>query len=442
MSSLTFRTPHSVAYAMVDCNNFYASCERVFNPSLRNKPIVILSNNDGCVIARSEEAKQLDIPMGAPEFKYRKFFKDHGVVVRSSNYALYGDMSNRVMDVLRQVTHHVEVYSIDEAFAEVSTNIINDLTEYAHYIKDTVYRWTGIPVSVGIASSKTLAKVANQICKRNPHYDGALSLINHPDVDSLLKDFPIQKIWGIGNAHTIRLSRHGIHTALDLKQTVNNKKWVRKHMAVTGLRTVMELNGVSCIRMGEVRDARKGIMCSRMFGTPLFELDPIQEAVSTYASRAAEKLRAQHSVASVINVTLIGDKYENLKRKYKFGRGYALKVPTAHTPTLIRLAKALAAQAWMPDTTYKKAAVMLTGIVPDSEIQMDLFDPHLYTQQQSRLMECIDQINSRYGRNKAAFAATGLHKEHGHHNDWSMNQNYLSKRYTTCWDELMVAKAE
>ena len=442
MSFLTMRTPETTAYAMIDCNNFYASCERAFDPVLIDKPIAILSNNDGCVIARSEEAKQAGVPMGAPEFKYRRFFKEHQIVLRSSNYPLYGDMSNRVMDILRDITHNVEVYSIDEAFAEVSTNIFDDLSEYARFIKNTIFRWTGLPVSVGVATSKTLAKVANQICKRNPIYDGVLNLVNHPDIDSLLKDFPVQKIWGIGNAHTVRLNRYNINTALDLKRTLSNKKWVRKHMAVTGLRTVLELNGISCIHISEVKDARKGIVTSRMFGKPLYDLGDIQEAVATFVSRAAEKLRAQHSVASVISVTLIADKYENLKSRYKFNKGYALKVPTAHTPLLIQFGKALAARAYTHNTKYKKAAVMLTGIVPGNEVQMDLFDPHLYTQQQSRLMNCIDHINSRYGRNKAAFAATGLHKEEGHRNDWTMNQNHLSKRYTTRWDELMVAKTK
>jgi DNA polymerase V len=430
------------AYAMIDCNNFYASCERVFDPTLIDKPIAILSNNDGCVIARSEEAKEAGVEMGAPEFKSRKLFKEKGVVVRSSNYALYGDMSDRVMDILDQLSHNIEVYSIDEAFARVSTNVFDDLTEYGFYIKDTILKWTGLPVSVGIAPSKTLAKVANNIAKRNPLFDGVLALSSQNETDHHLKDLPVQKIWGIGSGMTVRLHRHGIENAFQLKNTVQNRKWVRKNLHVTGLRTVLELNGIPCIKMGEALDKRKGILTSRMFGTPIYELDHLQEAISTYASRAAEKLRSQNSVASLLRIMLIGDKYSNLKGQYKYSAGTSLKVPTANTPTLIRLAKGLVSHVYMENTKYKKAAVMLTGIVPNSEVQMDLFDPHLYTQQQFRLMECLDEINSKFGRNKAAFASTGLHKEKEHRNKWLMNQNYLSKRYTTRWNELMVVKAK
>ncbi len=434
--------PRNLAYAMIDCNNFYASCERVFDPALHNKPIAILSNNDGCVIARSQEAKDADIPMGAPEFKYRKQFKEKGVVVRSSNYALYGDMSHRVMESLRYLTHDIEVYSIDEAFAELSTNIYSSLDEYGAVIKETIDQWTGLPVSVGIAPSKTLAKIANHIAKKNPLYQGVLDLTNHPKIDTFLEQTPTQDIWGIGQGLTIRLNRYGINNALDLKKTINNKKWVRKHLAVTGLRTVLELNGFPCSGLSEGRDSRKGILTSRMFGKPLYQLSDVQEAVATFVSRAAEKLRAQKSVASNIHINLIGDKYDNIRGKYKFGAGYPMKVPTAHTPTMIKVAKALTTHAFEEGRKYKKAAVMLTGIVPNSEVQMDLFDPELYTQRQFRLMECIDKINSRFGRNHTAFAATGLHKKGDHRNKWLMNQNYLSKRYTTRWDELMVAKTE
>ena len=434
--------PRNLAYAMVDCNNFYASCERVFDPSLNNKPIAILSNNDGCVIARSQEAKDIDIPMGAPEFKYRKQFKEKGVAIRSSNYALYGDMSHRVMETLRYLTHDIEVYSIDEAFAELSTNIYPSLNEYGEVIRNTIDQWTGLPVSVGIAPSKTLAKIANHIAKKNPEFDHVLDLTDHPHIDTFLEKTPIQDIWGIGQGLTIRLNRYGINNALYLKKTINNKKWVRKHLAVTGLRTVLELNGFPCSGLSDGRDSRKGILTSRMFGKPLYDLSDVQEAVATFVSRAAEKLRAQNSVASNIHVNLIGDKYENIRGKYKFGAGYPMKVPTAHTPTMIKVAKALTAYAFEEGRKYKKAGIMLTGIVPNSEIQMDLFDPELYTQRQFRLMECIDKINSRFGRNHTAFAATGLHKKGDHRNKWLMNQNYLSNRYTTRWDELMVAKTE
>lgn len=435
----SLKKPPSLSYAMVDCNNFYASCERVFDPKLIGKPIAILSNNDGCVIARSEEAKET-VPMGAPEFKYRNDFKKNGVIVRSSNYALYGDMSHRVMETLRYLTHDIEVYSIDEAFAELSTNIYPKLDEYGFVIRETILKWTGLPVSVGIAPSKTLAKIANHIAKKNPEYNGVLNLSNHPKLDHFLKNTPIQEVWGIGQGITIRLNRFGINNALELKRTISNKKWVRKHLAVTGLRTVLELNGFPCSGLSDGRDSRKGILTSRMFGKPLYELSDVQEAVATFVSRASEKLRAQKSVASNIHINLIGDKYDNIRGKYKFGAGYPMKVATAHTPTMIKIAKALTAHAFEEGRKYKKAAVMLTGIVPNSEVQMDLFDPECYTHKQFRLMESVDFINSKFGRNHAAFAATGLHKKGDHRNKWLMNQNYLSKKYTTDWGELMVAK--
>lgn len=434
-------TPPSIVYAMIDCNNFYASCERAFDPKLEGKPIVILSNNDGCVIARSQEAKDADIPMGAPEFKYRRQFKEKGVVVRSSNYALYGDMSHRVMETLRYITHDIEVYSIDEAFAELSTNIYPDLNEYGRVIRETVKQWTGIPVSVGIATSKTLAKIANHIAKKKSEYDGVFSFIDHPDIDHFLEEFPVHDIWGIGQGLTIRLNRFGIDNALQLKHTINNTTWVRKYLAVSGLRTVLELNGFPTSGLGVGRDSRKGILTSRMFGKPLYELDDIQEAVATFTSRAAEKLRAQHSMVTNVQVMLVGDKYENIRGKYKFGAYYPLPVPTANTPTLIKVTKNLTAQAFEEGRKYKKAGIMLTGIVPHSEVQMDLFEPSLYTQKQHQLMECMDRINSKFGRNHAAFAATGLHKKGDHRNQWLMNQNYLSKRYTTRWDELLEVKA-
>ena len=435
-------TPSTLAYAMVDCNNFYASCERVFDPSLLGKPIVILSNNDGCVIARSEEAKAIGIEMGAPEFKYRALFKKNGVIVRSSNYALYGDMSHRVMETLRKLTHNIEVYSIDEAFVEVSTTMFPSLTDYGKIIRETVQKWTGIPVSVGIASTKTLAKVANHIAKKNPEYKGVFDFSASSNKDELLETFPVRKIWGIGNGLTIRLHRYGIQNALQLKHTITNKKWVRKQMAVTGLRTVLELNECPCSGLGIGRDSRKGILSSRMFGKPLYDLEEILEALSTFTSRATEKLRAQYSVTSCIQVQLIGDKYEDIKGKYKFGAYFSIPVPTAHTPTLITIAKKLAEQVFEPGRKYKKAAVMLTGIVPQSEVQMNLFDPEMYTQKQFRLMESMDKINSKYGRNHMAFAATGLHKKGTNKNKWLMNQNYLSKKYTTKWDELMVVSAK
>ncbi|MFN1835491.1 Y-family DNA polymerase [Balneola sp. MJW-20] len=436
----SFESRGSIAYAMIDCNNFYASCERAFDPSLKNKPIVILSNNDGCVIARSNEAKEIGIPMGAPEFKYREEFKKHKVAVLSSNYALYGDMSRRVMDVLREMTHDIEVYSIDEAFAELSTNTFADLEQYGKKIRERVLRYTGIPVSVGIAESKTLAKIANERAKKNPEYHGVLNLVGHDRTDELLSAIPLNDIWGIGNGMTLRLNRYHIETALDLKQTIRNKRWVRKHLNVTGLRTVLELNGIPCMKLEQTLNAKKGILSSRMFGKPMYKVQPVQEAVCSYAARAAEKLRAQKSVCTNLQVTLVTDKYENPGNKYKYTGFITFSNPTAHSPHIISAAADLTSSLFRNGNKYKKASVMLTGLHPDQEVQMDLFNESGYDDQQRALMSCIDQLNSKHGRNTANFAATGLHRQTGDERVWKMKQNYLSPRYTTRWDEIMTAK--
>lgn len=432
------------AYAMVDCNNFYASCERVFNPSLNNRPVVILSNNDGCVIARSSEAKDLNIPMGAPEFKYRSFFRDNQVAVLSSNYALYGDMSDRVIEALSSLTPATEVYSIDEAFAELSENTCSGLRDYGIEIRRKVYRWTGIPVSVGIAPSKTLAKIANHRAKKDPALCGVLNLNDKSSawLDRMLSEIPVNKIWGIGTGLTQRLAHHGIHTALELKNTVRNQQWVRKHLKVTGLRTVLELNGIPCQKLSDHIDPRKGILSSRMFGKSLYEPEPIEEALSTFISRAAEKLRAQKSVATNMQITLVGDKYADLKSAYKYRASHHFAEPTANTPEMIRIGKNLLRSVYMKGTRYKKAAVMLTGIVPQSEVQMSLFQSGEYTRKQYHLMQTLDRINAAYGKQTAAFAATGLHTGDKADTEWKMKQEHLSQRYTTRWDELMKARAD
>lgn len=438
----SFENRSSIVYAMIDCNNFYASCERAFDPSLRSRPIVILSNNDGCVIARSNEAKEAGIPMGAPEFKYRDEFRKHNVAVLSSNYALYGDMSRRVMEVLRELTHDIEAYSIDEAFVELSTNTIRDLNEYGEKIRERVLRYTGIPVSVGIAPSKTLAKIANERAKKDASHNGVLNLVNFEQTDQLLRSVPLGDIWGIGSGMTIRLNRYHIENALDLKMTVRNKRWVRKHLTVNGLRTVLELNGMPCMKLQDTLNSKKGILSSRMFGKPMYLIDPVREAVSSYAARAAEKLRAQNSVCTNMQVTLVADKYENPRQKYKHSGLITFTNPTAHSPVIISAASELVSALFTQGTKYKKASVMLTGLHPDEEVQMDLFNECGYDTQQRALMSCMDQLNSKHGRNTANFAATGLHRQAGDVRVWKMKQNYLSPRYTTRWDEIMTVTAK
>lgn len=420
------------AYSLVDCNNFYASCERVFDPELRNRPVVILSNNDGCVIARSAETKDLDVPMGIPEFKVRPLIEKHNIAVKSSNYALYGDMSSRVMETLRTITPNIEVYSIDEAFVEIYAKSFGQFEDVGREIKQKVYRWTGLPVSVGIAPTKTLAKVANEIAKSNSSGGGVLVIRKKKQLKRVLEQTSVSDIWGVGRKYTEKLSRYGINNAWELCRQPDS--WVRSEMKVTGLRTVWELRGKPCMEIENVREQRKGILSSRSFGNPVRELDDIKEAVSTFASRAAEKLRAQHSLASNISVVLVISKYRNPGRPYKFGADVHIPNPTANTAMLTQIASNISERLFLPGKVYKKAWVMLTGIIPESEFQADLFSRQAYTEKDHQLMESMDRINAKYGKRSLSVASTGINQE------WQMKQQYLSKRYTTRWDELMEVR--
>lgn len=418
-------------YALIDCNNFYASCERVFDPELMDRPVVILSNNDGCVIARSSEAKELDIPMGIPEFKVRPLINKHNVAMRSSNYALYGDMSRRVMETLQTCTPNIEVYSIDEAFAELSPRFMNSMEEYGQFIRNRVLRWTGIPVSVGIAPTKTLAKIANETAKDYPSLNGVLVLDNSRRMEKVMKNTPVDEIWGVGKNYSEKLKMHGIQSAWDLSQQPD--AWIRNMMKVTGLRTVWELRGKPCLTLERTVEARKGILSSRSFGEPVQKIEDLKEAVTLFSSRAAEKLRAQQSVASTVTVTLVTNKYANPGAQYKFGISVNLPSATADTSIFATVAEAVVHRLFDPEKTYKKAWVMLTGIVPESEVQADLFSSDGYTQKQHNLMHCMDSVNARYGKQTMMVAGAGV----GGNQAWKMKQDHLSRRYTTRWEELM-----
>lgn len=418
------------AFALIDCNNFYVSCERVFDPSLRGRPVVILSNNDGCVIARSKEAKDLDIPMGIPEFKVRPLVQKHNVAVRSSNYPLYGDMSSRVMETLRSLTPDIEVYSIDEAFAELTVNRKSSLSDLGKQIRERVLKWTGMPVSVGIAPSKTLAKIANETAKAYAQTRGVLVLDSALKTEKVLKLTDVADVWGVGRNYSTTLNKHGIYTAWDLSRQPDS--WIRKTMKVTGLRTVWELRGTPCLDIDQTIEPRKGILSSRSFGNPINDIEQMREAVITFTGRAAEKLRAQHSVATNITVTVVIDKYQNPGQQYKFGMEIHLPNPTAHTPTLAKVAEQCVNILFDRNKTYKKAWVMLTGIIPEEEVQADLFNPNLYTPAQRRLMDSMDHLNQKFGKQTMKIAGEGVNQK------WKMKQQYLSRRFTTKWDEIMT----
>jgi DNA polymerase V len=418
-------------FALVDCNNFYVSCERVFNPIIEGKPVVVLSNNDGNVVARSNEAKALGVQFGAPAFECENLIKK-GVYAFSSNYALYGDMSQRVMNTLSGFAPEMEIYSIDEAFLSFSRlPSVKDLTGYAFQIRRTVKRWTGIPTSIGIGPTKTLAKLANKLAKRNPEHRGVFNIIEHPETDKLLDGVRVEDVWGIGVQYTKLLNLNGIFTALQLKNAPD--RWVKKHMTITGLRTVWELRGHSCIPLEEVPPPKKGIISSRSFGRPVESLAELKEALASYVSRAAGKLRAQRSVALFITVFLGTNPFKD-EPQYHNSITSRLPVPTSHTVELIRHAHRGLEELYRSGFHYKRTGVFLTEIMPEDHAQLNLFSSPS-SGKQDILMKTIDRINMRWGNNTVIYAAEGIQK------GWRMRQLRLSPRFTTQWEEIPVVKA-
>lgn len=416
-------------FALVDCNNFYVSCERIFDPSLEHRPVAVLSNNDGCIIARSNEVKALGVPMGAPYFKWKGLLTKHQVRIFSSNYALYGDMSNRVMRVLAGVAPDVEVYSIDEAFLRLPTTSQKAAAQQA---RKKVQRWTGIPTSIGIGPTKTLAKIANRFAKKHAAYEGIFDLTTARDVDDLLSLVAVNDVWGIGSKRKKLLNTHGIFTAQQLRDA--SDAWVKKHLTITGLRTVYELRGISCLPLEDVQQPKKGIISSRSFGEPVMYLEPLNEAVASYMTRAAEKLRGQGSIAATLTV-FITTKHFGKGPHYTNSFAVTLPEPTAYTPLLIRYALQGLQRIYRPGYRYKKAGVMLTGIQPATTQQVSLFHPARHTEN-SQVMKIVDALNERYGRGTIFFAAAGAKQP------WAMQQVLRSPRYTTRWDELPQINAQ
>jgi len=416
-------------YALADCNNFYASCERVFNPELKGVPVVVLSNNDGIVIARSNEAKAIGIPMGAPAFKNRELFEKYGVKVFSSNYAFYGDMSARVMDILAEFTPELEIYSIDEAFLRLNGFEKMNLLNYAQQIRHAVIRWTGIPLSIGIGPTKTLAKIANRIAKKNPKYNGVFNIINHPECDKILDSIEVGDVWGIGPRYSKLLRKHNILTALQLRDTSDN--WIKENLTVVGLRTVWELRGKPCIELEKAPPAKKCITSSRSFGEAVETLDKLKEAAASYMTRAAAKLRNQHSLASFIQIYVTTNRFKDVPQ-YSKSLTIKLPIPTASTSELVRTANRALDKIYKTGYKYKKTGVILGGIISDKQMQPDLFMTLYSDSQYSKLMKTIDEINSRWGRYTVKLATIGFK------HSWTMRQTMRSPRYTTRWDEIKV----
>jgi DNA polymerase V len=419
-------------FGLIDCNNFYASCERVFNPSLNRRPVVVLSNNDGCVIARSSEAKALGIPMGEPAYKLKALIEANQVVVFSSNYVLYGDMSHRVMTTVAQFAPDMEIYSIDEAFLLFDGFENINLKEYGEKIVRTTTRNTGIPVSLGIAPTKTLAKLANKFAKKYKDYRGVCVIDTDEKREKALKLTAVGDVWGIGRQYAKKLEYYSIHTAWDFTQ--RSKSWVRHTMGVVGERTWLELKGTPCVEMDKTT-TKKSICTSRSFGERLTELSPISEAVSNFAASCAEKLRKQHSLASVIMVFIqTNPNATNLPQHCK-QVVLQLPVPTNDTTELINFAlrglKAIFAEGFQ----FKKAGVIVSEIVPERPLQGDLFDTR-NRDKFSRIMTVMDSLNASYGKQKVKIAAQGFDRK------WRLKNEKLSPCYSTKLEDVLEIKAE
>jgi len=415
-------------FALVDCNNFYTSCEAIFNPSVKGKPMLVLSNNDGCVIARSEEAKKAGIKMGIPVFEIGDLIKKHSVHVFSTNYPLYGDISQRVMTTLASMAPEIEIYSIDEAFLDLSGIPADKLIGAAKKIKEKVFRWTGIPVSVGIASTKTLAKIANHIAKSEEQYKGVLDFVNYPNTDEWLRKFPVGEIWGVGEKYEAFFKRNNIFSAFDLKNTDENR--IKEHLGVMGQRLVLELRGTVCYMINQNPNTKKEICTSRSFGHPVETYEELEQATTSYVSKVAVKLRRQKSLAQSLLIFIMTNKYAK-GPKYVNYKIVNLPVASNQTRELIHYALIALKQLYRNGYLYKKSGIVVSEIIPEGVEQTGLWDDK-NREKNRKLMEVIDKINKKAGAGQLKFAVEGTDES------WKMRQENLSPHYTTKWSDILV----
>lgn len=416
-------------YALVDANNFYATCEKIFDPALANKPLVVLSNNDGCIVARSAEAKALGIAMGAPIHQWQGFCRTHGVVIKSSNYTLYGDMSARMLAILQNLCPDVESYSIDESFLDLQG--FADITGYSYSIRETLQRHIKVTCGVGIGPTKTLAKLANLIAKKQPEFLGVFNLLDHAsaDIEQIMAKYPAAEVWGIGRKLAPRLRQEGIHTVLDLKHC--DALAIRKRYGVVTEKIVRELNGEVCLTLDEVGRPKQQIMSTRSFGTALTDPQAIKAALSHHASQTGERLRAQNSVAAHVYVMLRTSPFRDQDQHYGRTTLVPLPHPTADTQVLMAAVMKGLRQIYVPGLRYQKCGVMLGEISPAETQQTDLFAP-VDDPSRLRLMAVMDSLNKAKGPGTLHFASTQLSTA------WQMRANNRSPRYTTHWDELPI----
>lgn len=417
-------------FALVDCNNFYVSCERVFQPDLNDRPVVVLSNNDGCVIARSNEAKALGIRMAVPAHEIAALLHANQVAVYSSNYVLYGDMSHRVMDTLAQFTPEIEIYSIDEAFLNLR-GMTDDYPAYARTMRETVKRNTGMPVSVGVGPTKVLAKTANHYAKKAPENGGTFVLDSPAKVTEALRKFDVGEVWGIGRQYVKLLQGINAKTAWDFVHLPD--AWVQKHMTIVGLRIKRELEGISCLDMELIAPTKKAICTSRSFGQPQTDLEPVKEAVATFAGMCAAKLRRQKTCAGMVMVFIHTNAFN--QNDLQYAQNFACKLPVATNSGMILIKYALFAleAIFRQGYRYKKAGVLVYDIVPEDQVQGSLFDRTDHAKH-AAAMQAMDRLNARYGRNTVKIAAQGSGT------DWKLRQEKLSPCYTTRWDDIITVK--
>ena len=415
--------------ALIDCNNFYASCERIFNPRLIGKPIVVLSNNDGCIITRSAEAKELGIKMGEPYFKAKKIIDKNNVRVYSSNYSLYGDISQRVMETLARFASDVEIYSIDEAFLGLNGFENYELSKYCQYIRRTIKQWVGIPVSIGVSTTKTLSKIANNLAKKNKQYDGVCILKSWFDINEALKLTSIEDVWGIGRRLSVFLKKYKINTAYDFTQL--DKGWIRKNMGVVGEKTFLELCGVSCIELELIPSDKKSCCVSRSFSKPVEKIDDLEESVSSYGTRVAEKIREEGLVAESMSIFVLTNYFNRKEKQYSNSIKLQLPYPTNNSIKIVKRALEGIKKIYRQGYRYKKAGVILYGLTKAKQTR-GLLD---YDRESSdSIMNTLDRINERYGSSTIRLASEGVDKS------WSMRRESVSPCYTTRFDDLVEAK--
>ena len=416
---------------LIDVNNFYVSCERVFNPKLVGKPVVVLSNNDGCAVARSNEVKALGVGMGAPWFKFKDFAKQHGIVAMSSNYALYADMSNRVMSILREYSPDQEVYSIDESFLDLTGFQSRDLIKYGQHMRKRILKWTGLPVCVGIGATKTLAKLANHCAKKRPIFNSVCNFNTMPpeELDALLGQVEVGEIWGVGRKLAPKLQSLGFNTVLDLKRA--NPERLRQQFSVVMEKTIRELNGTVCIDLEEIAPAKQQIMSSRSFGHPVRDYNSLAESITLYMSSAAVKLRHQHSFAGSVHVFIRTSPFKLDSPQYSNGMTIPLPSPTDDTRQLVNIALWGLKQLYKPHYDYAKAGVMLSELVPTQGVKTDLFSHIQASPKSAALMDAMDGINKKMGKESIKLASEGFKRP------WKMKQENKSPSFTTKWTEIV-----